>query len=115
VRIEVRRYLKRTLPLLSLAFTAIVFAASCSRDVIPAAPTEPQATALAQESDGRTSVISYDNFEKSGGYTLADYQAKWANIYGLGEMAVHDTRTFAEGRFSVSAVVSGAPKQAKGG
>lgn len=45
----------------------------------------------------------YDNFEKPGGYTLADYQAKWANPYGLGEMAIADTRDFSGGAFAVSA------------
>jgi hypothetical protein len=47
--------------------------------------------------------IIYDSFSKSGGYTMADYNAKWDNIYGLGEMAVNDTRSFAGSRFNVSA------------
>jgi len=51
-----------------------------------------------------TQTILYDTFEKAGGYTLADYQAKWANPYGLGEMDNVDTRSFDGGAFSVSAV-----------
>jgi hypothetical protein len=51
-------------------------------------------------------VIEYDSFSKSGGYTIVDYSMKWANPYGLGEMASTggDTRSFSDGRFSVSAV-----------
>jgi hypothetical protein len=45
----------------------------------------------------------YDTFEKPGGYTLADYAAKWSNPYGLGEMAVNDTRNFTGGSFNISA------------
>jgi hypothetical protein len=53
---------------------------------------------------GNTTSVVYDSFQKAGGYTLADYSAKWSNIYGLGEMALNDTRSFADGKFSVSAV-----------
>ena len=35
-----------------------------------------------------TTVIVYDTFQKSGGYTLADYDAKWSTGFGLGEMAL---------------------------
>jgi len=48
-------------------------------------------------------TVVYDNFEATGGYTLADYYAKWANPYGLGEMAVNDTRDFSAGKFAISA------------
>lgn len=48
-------------------------------------------------------TIVYDNFEKSGGYTLSDYLSKWSNIYGPGEMGVHETRDFSTGRFSIDA------------
>jgi hypothetical protein len=51
-------------------------------------------------------VVSYDDFEAEGGYTLGDYQARWFNPFGVGEMdpAFHgDTRTFDDGRFSISA------------
>ena len=51
-----------------------------------------------------TEVIVYDTFEKPGGYTLADYAAKWGNPYGLGEMDNVDTRSFDTGALSVSAV-----------
>lgn len=49
-------------------------------------------------------VIVYDSFEKPGGYTLGDYYGKWSNPYGPGEMANQDTRSFAGGKLSVSAV-----------
>lgn len=52
---------------------------------------------------GAKTAVLYDSFEQSGGYTLADYAAKWSNPYGLGEMALTDTRNFTGGRFNVSA------------
>ncbi len=58
--------------------------------------------AAARAADGHSVV--YDNFQKSGGYTLADYLQKWSNPYGLGEMALNDTRNFSGGSFNVSAV-----------
>ena len=51
---------------------------------------------------GRTTV-AYDTFNKPG-YSLADYNAKWSNPYGLIEMENDDTRSFAGKRFSISAV-----------
>lgn len=55
---------------------------------------------------GKKVVVNYDSFSKPGGYSIIDYSMKWANIYGLGEMASvgGDTRSFAGGKFSVSAV-----------
>lgn len=54
--------------------------------------------------DGGTSVV-YDSFQRSGGsYGLADYLQKWSNPYGLGEMDGADTRSFAGGAFTLSAV-----------
>lgn len=53
---------------------------------------------------GNATTIVYDSFQKPGGYTLADYYSKWSNPYGLGEMGLGDTRSFANGKFSVSAV-----------
>ena len=54
--------------------------------------------------NGSKTTVLYDSFEKAGGaYGLADYAAKWSNPYGLGEMALTDTRTFAGGTFNVSA------------
>src|SRR2546425_8779876 len=49
-----------------------------------------------------TTVIVYDDFHKPGGYTLADYDAKWS-ILTLGEMAVEDTRQFDTHSLSISA------------
>src|SRR5258708_27942114 len=49
-----------------------------------------------------TTVIVYDDFHKPGGYTLADYDAKWS-ILMLGEMAVEDTRQFDNHSPSISA------------
>ena len=58
------------------------------------------------QAGGDRTVIVYDSFSKPGGYTIVDYSMKWANIYGLGEMASTggDTRSFAGGKFSISAV-----------
>src|SRR5258708_14517006 len=49
-----------------------------------------------------TTVIVYDDFHRPGGYTLADYDAKWS-ILTLGEMAVEDTRQFDNHSLSISA------------
>ena len=51
----------------------------------------------------RTTVEVYDDFKKAGGYTLADYSVKWSNGFGLGEMAVHDTRNFQGNAFNITA------------
>jgi hypothetical protein len=51
-----------------------------------------------------TTVEVYDSFSKAGGYTMSDYAAKWSNGFGLGEMALQDTRNFKGGSFNVSAV-----------
>ena len=47
-------------------------------------------------------VVVYDDFHKPGGYTRADYDAKWS-INMLGEMAVEDTRQFDNHSFSIAA------------
>ena len=60
-----------------------------------AAPPSPPGT--------RTTTVLYDGFSKTGGYTLADYEAKWSNVYGPLEMANGDTRTFSRGKFNVLA------------
>lgn len=53
---------------------------------------------------GAKTTIVYDTFERDGGtYTLVDYAAKWSNPFGLGEMAVTDTRNFSGGTFNLSA------------
>jgi hypothetical protein len=59
----------------------------------------PPATAAGTQ----TTTVIYDSFSKPGGYTLADYGAKWSNIYGPLEMANSDTRSFAGNAFHVSA------------
>lgn len=50
-----------------------------------------------------TSRIVYDTFQKKGGYSLSDYNTKWSNGYGLGDMGVApgDTRSFADGTFYI--------------
>jgi Family of unknown function (DUF6081) len=68
---------------------------------LPAAGTRTAASAAEKP---RTTVVMYDNFEKPGGYTLADYLQKWSNKLGPGEMAVRETRKFDGGAFSVDAV-----------
>jgi hypothetical protein len=60
---------------------------------------------LAQNANSKrpgTTVIVYDNFHKPGGYTLADYDAKWS-ILTPGEMAIADTRQFDNHTLSISA------------
>ena len=54
---------------------------------------------------GTKTEIVYDSFEKDGGYSIADYGAKWSNPYGLGEMASAggDTRDFSGGKFNINA------------
>ena len=49
-----------------------------------------------------STVIVYDDFHKPGGYTLADYDAKWTTFM-VGEMALEDTRQFDNHTFSISA------------
>ena len=49
-----------------------------------------------------TTVIVYDDFSKPGGYTLADYDAKWS-VNMLGEMTVEDTRQFDNHSLAISA------------
>jgi Family of unknown function (DUF6081) len=61
------------------------------------------APSAATASGSTTRTVSYDSFSKSGGYTMADYQQKWANGFGLGEMALNDTRSFKGSRFNISA------------
>jgi hypothetical protein len=47
--------------------------------------------------------LVYDSFDGPE-YELADYLAKWNNGFGLGEMALDDTRSFDGSTFSVSAL-----------
>jgi hypothetical protein len=62
-----------------------------------AVPLLPQSGALADTSPP-ISIVHYD------ASSLAQYKSMWSNPYGLGEMAVHDTRSVANGVFSLSAV-----------
>lgn len=52
---------------------------------------------------GSTNLQIYDNFDKPH-YSLTDYAEKWMTPYGLGEMAVNDTRNFGGGRLNLGAV-----------
>ncbi len=67
----------------------------------PALATLPSAQAA--PGGVRVTVETYDDFSGPG-YDLADYQEKWANPYGLLEMANQDTRSFRAESFQVSAV-----------
>lgn len=49
-------------------------------------------------------TVVYDSFDTPG-YSLASYGAKWVNPYGLGEMALGDTRDFSGGSFAIKAPV----------
>ena len=49
------------------------------------------------------SLQVYDSFNKAD-YSLSDYHDKWMTPYGLGEMAVEDTRNFSGGHLNLSAV-----------
>lgn len=48
-------------------------------------------------------VEVYDAFDQPG-YSLTDYAERWMTPYGLGEMAVNDTRDFSDGSLDLSAV-----------
>jgi hypothetical protein len=53
--------------------------------------------------DQDVSIEIYDNFNKPG-YSLTDYAELWITPYGLGEMAVSDTRDFSGGHLNLYAV-----------
>jgi hypothetical protein len=78
-----------------------VGAAACCGALLVGTSAMVGPTALAAAHS--TTVVQYDNFAKPGGYTLADYDAKWNNLYGPLEMTNHDTRQFAGNAFHVSA------------
>ncbi|HKP18478.1 MAG TPA: DUF6081 family protein [Gaiellaceae bacterium] len=59
----------------------------------------------------KTTKVVYDDFSATGGYTLSNYNAKWSNGFGLGDMgdfcadgspAHGDTRTFTTGAFAIA-------------
>jgi len=93
--------------ILITALTALV--AACGEHTVSSALDGPSATvvgpSLAQNPNSKrpgTTVIVYDDFHKAGGYTLADYNAKWFTLT-LGEMAIEDTRQFDNHTLSISA------------
>lgn len=51
----------------------------------------------------RTTVVTYDDFQAPGGYDLADFDERWTNPYGPGELAAGGTRTFGDGAVEVDA------------
>src|SRR5216684_6043589 len=82
--------------------------AACGEHTVPSALHDPSAAVVglslastANPNRPGTTVIVYDDFQKPGGYTLADYSAKWTTT--LGEMAIQDTRQFDNRTFSLSA------------
>lgn len=83
---------------------ALLAAVPAAAAAVPAGAAGAAAVpAGAAATGGGPTTVLYDSFSKRGGYTLADYAAKWTTPYGLGEMAVSDTRRFAHGRFSLAA------------
>jgi hypothetical protein len=88
--------------------TLTVLLAGCGEHAGPSAANGPATVAgtrLAPDANANrpgTTVIVYDDFQKPGGYTLADYNAKWTP-FTLGEMALEDTRQFDNHTFSISA------------
>jgi len=97
-------------PRLSIVITALTtLVAACGEDTVPSGLDDPSGAvvgpSLAQNTNPNrpgTTVIVYDDFQKPGGYTLADYEAKWT-ILTLGEMSIEDTRRFDGHTFSLSA------------
>ncbi len=89
------------------ALTALL--AACSEHTAPTEVGGPSAAvvgpSLAQNPNPKrpgTTVIVYDDFHTPGGYTLADYNAKWTTLT-VGEMGIADTRRFDNHTFSISA------------
>src|SRR5215208_6846090 len=69
--------------------------------IVSCAAAAVVATASARPTAPPTTAVTYDDFGE--GYTLADYEAKWSNPYGVGDMGVApgDTRSFADGTFYI--------------
>jgi Family of unknown function (DUF6081) len=95
--------------LLIVIAALMTLVAACGEHTVPSALKDPGAAvvgpSLAQSPNPQrpgTTVIVYDDFHKPGGYTLADYDAKWTT-FTLGEMALADTRQFDNHTFSISA------------
>ena len=78
------------------AVAAAALLAACADPASPASPLAPNA---APSLAAGTTNVSYDSKDD------AEYAAKWANIYGPGELAVGGTRTVSIGKgVTVSAV-----------
>jgi hypothetical protein len=77
----------------------VLAAAACALALAAASPAIAPATGPPVAT---TSTVVYDNFDSP--YKLANYQAKWSNIYGLGDMAVApgDTRSFTGSAFQIN-------------
>ena len=60
-------------------------------------------TTSGRKTAGSVDFQVYDDFDKPD-YSLTDYAEKWTTPYGLGEMAVNDTRNFSGGRLNMRAV-----------
>jgi hypothetical protein len=95
------------LRIVSAALVALF--AACGEHAAPSAVSGPRAAVADSRLSPKatperpgTTVIVYDDFHKPGGYTLADYNAKWTTLT-LGEMAISDTRRFNNRTFSISA------------
>ena len=73
------------------------------RKVLPVVLVALALTGIFGGSASADTKTVYDSFQKKGGYTLADYYAKWSNGFGLGDMGVApgDTRSFADETFYI--------------
>ena len=83
--------------------TRLAVAMAATASLSAALLWSPSADADMPAASARMTVEVYDNFDRAG-YSMADYQQKWSNPYGPGEMGLNDTRSFAKGSFKVSAV-----------
>jgi hypothetical protein len=81
----------------------VVVAGVLALTTLGLSPAGTGAATAAVAEQPHTTVVTYDNFEKPGGYSLGDYFQKWSNKLGPGEMAVRETRRFDGGVFSVDA------------
>jgi hypothetical protein len=58
---------------------------------------------ISAQTKARLSFQVYDDFDAPG-YSLTDYAKRWILPYGVGEMALNDTRDFSGGCLSLSAL-----------
>src|SRR6266853_459602 len=88
MRISVAAFKRRTMQRLLIVITGLTtLVAACGEHTVPSALHDPSAAAVgpslgttANPNRPGTTVIVYDDFHKPGGYTLADYSAKWTAI-----------------------------------